>query len=214
MEAWTSTRPVREVEAAFLAVGLPSGRVRDPIEAVDDEQLRARGLLTELRHPSAPADRPSGYLGAALPISFAGRVDLPPAELLGASTDAVLRELAGLRRRRAGAAPRGRGDPVTAGQLDGMRVLDAGIWRPVPHATQLLADLGADVLKLEPPGHDPMRTFPDIFRDVASHKGSVCSTCAPMRAGPARSSSRRAPTCSARGGGPASPTVSASATST
>jgi crotonobetainyl-CoA:carnitine CoA-transferase CaiB-like acyl-CoA transferase len=59
------------------------------------------------------------------------------------------------------------------GLLDGMRVFDAGIWRPVPHATQLLADLGADVLKLEPPGGDPMRTFPDIFRDVASHKGSV-----------------------------------------
>jgi crotonobetainyl-CoA:carnitine CoA-transferase CaiB-like acyl-CoA transferase len=54
-----------------------------------------------------------------------------------------------------------------------MRVLDAGIWRPVPHATQLLADLGADVVKLEPPTGDPMRTFPDIFRDVASHKGSV-----------------------------------------
>jgi crotonobetainyl-CoA:carnitine CoA-transferase CaiB-like acyl-CoA transferase len=60
-----------------------------------------------------------------------------------------------------------------SGLLDGMRVLDAGIWRPVPHATQLLADLGAEVLKLEPPAHDPMRTFPDIFRDVASHKGSV-----------------------------------------
>jgi crotonobetainyl-CoA:carnitine CoA-transferase CaiB-like acyl-CoA transferase len=62
---------------------------------------------------------------------------------------------------------------TTPGLLDGLRILDAGIWRPVPHATQLLADLGADVLKLEPPGHDPMRTFPDIFRDVASHKGSV-----------------------------------------
>ena len=60
-----------------------------------------------------------------------------------------------------------------SGLLDGMRVLDAGIWRPVPHATQLLADLGAEVLKLEPPTHDPMRTFPDIFHDVASHKGSV-----------------------------------------
>ena len=95
MEAWTSTRPVREVEAAFLAIGFPAGRVRDPIEAADDEQLRARGLLTELRHPSAPADRPSGFLGASLPISFAGRVELPPAELLGTSTDAVLRELAG-----------------------------------------------------------------------------------------------------------------------
>jgi crotonobetainyl-CoA:carnitine CoA-transferase CaiB-like acyl-CoA transferase len=57
--------------------------------------------------------------------------------------------------------------------LDGMRVLDAGIWRPVPHATQLLADLGADVCKLEPPGGDPMRAFPDLFRDIASHKRSV-----------------------------------------
>jgi CoA:oxalate CoA-transferase len=95
MEAWTSARPVREVEAALLAIGMPAGRVRDPIEAADDEELRSRGVLTELRHPSAPVDRPSGFLGASLPISFEGRVDLPPAELLGSSTDAVLRELAG-----------------------------------------------------------------------------------------------------------------------
>jgi crotonobetainyl-CoA:carnitine CoA-transferase CaiB-like acyl-CoA transferase len=95
MEAWTSSRPVKEVEAAFLAIGFPAGRVRDPIEAADDDQLRARGLLTELQHPSAPADQPSGFLGASLPISFGGRVALPPAELLGTSTDAVLRDIAG-----------------------------------------------------------------------------------------------------------------------
>jgi crotonobetainyl-CoA:carnitine CoA-transferase CaiB-like acyl-CoA transferase len=95
VEAWTATRPVREVEAAFLDIGFPAGRVRDPIEAADDAGLRARGVLRELRHPSAPPDRPSGFLGASLPISFEGRVDLPPAELLGASTDEVLRELAG-----------------------------------------------------------------------------------------------------------------------
>jgi crotonobetainyl-CoA:carnitine CoA-transferase CaiB-like acyl-CoA transferase len=95
MEAWTSVRPVAEVEAAFLEVGLPAGRVRNPIDLAGDENLRTRGVLTELRHPSAPPDRPSGYLGASLPISFAGRVDLPPAEVLGTSTDAVLRELAG-----------------------------------------------------------------------------------------------------------------------
>ena len=64
VEAWTSTRPVREVEAAFLAIGLPAGRVRDPIEAAGDQQLRDRGLLMDLRHPSAPEDRPSGFLGA------------------------------------------------------------------------------------------------------------------------------------------------------
>jgi crotonobetainyl-CoA:carnitine CoA-transferase CaiB-like acyl-CoA transferase len=60
-----------------------------------------------------------------------------------------------------------------SGLLDGMRVLDAGIWRPMPHATQMLADLGADVLKIEPPGGDPMRTFPELFADIASHKRSV-----------------------------------------
>jgi crotonobetainyl-CoA:carnitine CoA-transferase CaiB-like acyl-CoA transferase len=62
---------------------------------------------------------------------------------------------------------------VSTPLLDGMRVLDAGIWRPVPHATQLLADLGADVCKLEPPGGDPMRAFPGLFADIASNKRSV-----------------------------------------
>jgi crotonobetainyl-CoA:carnitine CoA-transferase CaiB-like acyl-CoA transferase len=95
VEGWTTSRPVREVEAAFLQIGMPAGRVRDPIEAADDAALRARGLLTELRHPDAPEDTPSGFLGPTLPIAFAGRVDLPPAESLGASTDSVLRELAG-----------------------------------------------------------------------------------------------------------------------
>jgi crotonobetainyl-CoA:carnitine CoA-transferase CaiB-like acyl-CoA transferase len=74
---------------------MPAGRVRDPIDAATDPALRARGLLTELRHPDAPPDRPSGFLGPSLPIAFAGRVDLPPAEMLGASTDAVLHDLAG-----------------------------------------------------------------------------------------------------------------------
>jgi crotonobetainyl-CoA:carnitine CoA-transferase CaiB-like acyl-CoA transferase len=58
--------------------------------------------------------------------------------------------------------------------LAGMRVVDAGMWRPVPHATQLLADLGATVVKLERPGGDPMRLFPEIFADVAAGKRSVC----------------------------------------
>jgi len=56
-----------------------------------------------------------------------------------------------------------------SGLLDGMRVLDVSIWRPVPHATQLLADLGAEVLKVEPPGGDWTRRygpFPSGVADV------------------------------------------------
>jgi crotonobetainyl-CoA:carnitine CoA-transferase CaiB-like acyl-CoA transferase len=65
-------------------------------------------------------------------------------------------------------------DPVlTDGQLAGVRVLDFGIWRPAPYATQLLADLGADVIHVEPPGGDPMRTFPPLFATLSSHKRCV-----------------------------------------
>jgi crotonobetainyl-CoA:carnitine CoA-transferase CaiB-like acyl-CoA transferase len=53
-----------------------------------------------------------------------------------------------------------------------MHVVDAGIWRPVPHATRLLAELGADVCHVEPPGGDPMRAFPQLFGELASLKRS------------------------------------------
>jgi len=57
--------------------------------------------------------------------------------------------------------------------LEGMRVLDLSSWRPMAQATQILADLGAEVLKVEPPGGDPMRAYPEIFASVARGKRSV-----------------------------------------
>jgi crotonobetainyl-CoA:carnitine CoA-transferase CaiB-like acyl-CoA transferase len=59
------------------------------------------------------------------------------------------------------------------GLLDGIRVLDLTIWRPGPYATQLLAEIGADVIKVEPPGGDPMRTFPELFASLNANKRSV-----------------------------------------
>ncbi len=41
--------------------------------------------------------------------------------------------------------------------LEGMRVLDMSQYVPGPYAALLLADLGAEVVKVEPPGGDPMR---------------------------------------------------------
>src|SRR5206468_5794326 len=49
--------------------------------------------------------------------------------------------------------------------LDGVRVLDVTRLLPGAYATLLLADLGADVVKIEDPrGGDGMRTLPTRFR--------------------------------------------------
>src|SRR6266704_2297609 len=49
------------------------------------------------------------------------------------------------------------GSPAMAGALDGVRVLELGIWVAVPSAAAVLADWGARVVKIEPPEGDPRR---------------------------------------------------------
>jgi crotonobetainyl-CoA:carnitine CoA-transferase CaiB-like acyl-CoA transferase len=43
--------------------------------------------------------------------------------------------------------------------LSGIRVVEAATWLAAPSTAALLADLGADVIKIEPPGGDPWRHF-------------------------------------------------------
>jgi crotonobetainyl-CoA:carnitine CoA-transferase CaiB-like acyl-CoA transferase len=62
--------------------------------------------------------------------------------------------------------------PTTA-PLSSVRVLDLSIWRPGPYATSLLCALGADVLKVEPPGGDPMRQYTGLFEAINAGKRSV-----------------------------------------
>ncbi|RFU43456.1 CoA transferase [Actinomadura logoneensis] len=59
------------------------------------------------------------------------------------------------------------------GPLDGLRVLDLTTWRPGPYTTRLLAQLGADVIKVEPPGGEPMRAFRSHFDLLNQGKRSV-----------------------------------------
>jgi len=59
------------------------------------------------------------------------------------------------------------------GLLAGVRILDFTIWRPGPYGTQLLGELGADICKVEPPGGDPMRSYPGLFDALSVNKRSI-----------------------------------------
>ena len=50
--------------------------------------------------------------------------------------------------------------------LEDVRIIDLSQYIPGPFATRQLADLGAEVIKIEPPGGDPMRRF--MHRDGAA----------------------------------------------
>lgn len=54
--------------------------------------------------------------------------------------------------------------------LAGVRVLDLSLQLPGPYATRLLADLGAEVHRIEPPGGDPARAFPSLYGEVNAGK--------------------------------------------
>jgi crotonobetainyl-CoA:carnitine CoA-transferase CaiB-like acyl-CoA transferase len=63
---------------------------------------------------------------------------------------------------------------MAEGILDGMRVVDLSWGLSGPVATQILAEAGADVIKVEPPGGDPLRILaPQAFATWNRSKRSV-----------------------------------------
>lgn len=58
--------------------------------------------------------------------------------------------------------------------LEGLKILDFSALLPGPYGTALLADLGADVIKVEPPNGDTLRSFPfEMARVVNRNKRSI-----------------------------------------
>lgn len=57
---------------------------------------------------------------------------------------------------------------VLAGLLAGLRVVDLSRNLPGPFCTRMLADLGAEIVKVEPPEGDPARPFGALF-DALNH---------------------------------------------
>ena len=122
-----------------------------------------------LEHPQAIAedlvtvlDTPYGGMASARPH---WRFDKTEARItraaprLGEHTAEVLAELDGADRAGAAAAPNGDGRAHSRLPLDGLRVVDVSQGIPGALCAMQLGDLGAEVVKLEPPSGDFLRTI-------------------------------------------------------
>ena len=69
--------------------------------------------------------------------------------------------------------------------LEGVRVIEVAAWAFVPSAGAVLADWGADVIKVEPPTGDPMRGLISggiavvAVRPSRGRSGTVASAASP-----------------------------------
>lgn len=128
-----------------------------------DEQARVNGYVVEVNDPQwGKTLQP----GSPLAIEPPTRIRWP-ARPAGADTEAVLAELERMPRREAVAATNDPRQP-----LAGIRVLDFGNFLAGPLATELLAELGATVIKLEATGGDQMRWAEWAF--CGAQRGKRC----------------------------------------
>jgi CoA:oxalate CoA-transferase len=93
IEAWTGARTTDEAVAALSAAGIPAAPILDIAEAGETEHARARGLVRSLPHA-----RLGAHPVVAQPVRFDGiaHAAATAAPLLGADSEAVLANLAGL----------------------------------------------------------------------------------------------------------------------
>jgi crotonobetainyl-CoA:carnitine CoA-transferase CaiB-like acyl-CoA transferase len=159
-----AARP-RAVWLRLLAdAGIPSAPVTTREEWLAGEQVTAVGARLEADHPGLGRVVMPG-LAVRLSATPGGVRHLPSAEHVAAASS--------LWPGADGATAAG-GEPGGGAASDlplaGIRVLDMSTFLAAPFASTLLADFGADVVKVEPAGGDPYRVYSASYTAVNQRK--------------------------------------------
>jgi len=157
------TRTQAEWAAAFEAADVPFAPARHAEQGLDDPQVIHNGMVHKLADPER-----GEVVQMGPPIRFTETPAAPTGPRAAkAAPPPTLAPLAQTAR------PAQAGDD--APPLAGVRVLEITNLIAGPTSGRLLADLGADVIKLEPPGGDISRPIGrTYFYNVNFNKRSVC----------------------------------------
>jgi crotonobetainyl-CoA:carnitine CoA-transferase CaiB-like acyl-CoA transferase len=150
-----------EVVAEGQAFGVPTAALLDPAEVLTAEQFVTRGALVQLKVGTQPVIVPDGLVEVDGRRAGMRR----PAPCPGEHTAEVLAEV--LAEVRVPRAPQDHVVSAAGRPLEGLRVLDLGVIVVGAELGRLLADLGAEVVKVE------NQAFPDGSRQ--STRGGAIS---------------------------------------
>ncbi len=162
-QAVFDTRPSTEWLDDFWAHDIPA-QVAAPFGAIlSDHQAQLNDYVTRVKDPLGELVQAGTPFATEPPSRVTG-----PAPRLGQHTDEVLDH--GPPSRRFPSTPVG---PGVRAPLEGLRVLDLGNFLAGPLSPMLMADLGADVVKVEATSGDQMRPIQRVFASCQRGKRGV-----------------------------------------
>lgn len=151
LEAHFKSRPRAEWLELLRAHDVPAGPVGTRDAWFAGETVAANCMRVDLDHPElGPLQVPG------VPVSLSSTPGSVRHAKRATRAADLLREWGGPRERPAHGGPAAAGG---GGPLAGVRVLDLGVIIAAPFASTLIANLGADVVKVEPPAGDPFRPY-------------------------------------------------------
>ena len=144
--AWTRTQGMADIVALMNDAGIPASEIA-PVSAVlaDSHYVKTRAMLDFVRDDEGRGPLPV----PGLPLKI-GAWSPPPvaAPRLGQRRPVRIG---------ANASRAVSGTSELCGALDGIRILEFGSRTSVPMAARLLGDLGAEIVKIEPPKGESLR---------------------------------------------------------
>ena len=175
VQSWVQEHSTAAGVATLTAIEIACGPVA-PVEGHPREpNLAFRGMIRMLTDPTSGKE----IFGPASALRMSASPGRSPGHIPAPDADRqAIEDLAGRRARDPVAARERRAEPKPA--LAGLRIVEIGHYTTVPLSTRMLASLGAEVIKIEPPEGEATRDWPPLqngqgyfFTYMNSDKSSV-----------------------------------------